>query len=48
MSRGHVTGNKEERKGSSDWYKQLEAENLKRIEAAWAIREAAKQQAGQK
>jgi hypothetical protein len=44
MSRGHVTGHKREKKGSQDWYKQIEAENLARIEAAWAAREAAKQQ----
>jgi hypothetical protein len=48
MSRGHVTGHKKERKGSSDWYKQIEVEHLARIEAEWAVREAAKPQAEQK
>ena len=41
MKRGHVTGTKRERKGAGDWYKQIEAENLARIEAAWAAREEA-------
>jgi len=35
MQHGHVRGTKKERKGASDWYKVIEAENLKRIEAAW-------------
>jgi hypothetical protein len=35
MKRGHVTGTKREKKGSQDWYKAIEAENLKRIEAEW-------------
>jgi len=42
MKRGHVRGTKTERTGASDWYKAIEAENLKRIEAAWQ----AKQEAG--
>jgi len=40
MKRGHVTGHKRERKGASDWYKQIEAENLKRIEAEWQSKQA--------
>ena len=36
MKRGHVTGHKKERKGASDWYKQIEEENIRKIEAAWA------------
>jgi len=39
MSRGHVTGHKKERKGSSDWYKAIEEENIRRIEAEWQQRE---------
>jgi len=35
MKRGHVTGHKKERKGASDWYKAIEAENLARIEKEW-------------
>jgi len=35
MKRGHVTGHKKERKGASDWYKQIEAGNLARIEKEW-------------
>ena len=33
MKRGHVTGNKKERRGSQDWYRQIEAANIARIEA---------------
>lgn len=40
MKRGHVTGHKQERKGASDWYKQIEAENLKRIKAEWQSKQA--------
>lgn len=36
MSRGHVTGDKQEKQGSQDWYKAIEAEALKQIDAAWA------------
>jgi len=42
MTRGHVTGNKKERKGASDWYRHIEDANIRRIEAEWQ----AKQQAG--
>ena len=35
MKRGHVTGTKREKKGASDWYKAIQEEHLKRIEAAW-------------
>ena len=44
MSRGHVAGHKKERKNSQRWYDAIQAEHLKRIEAAIA----AQQQAGQK
>jgi hypothetical protein len=37
---GHVTGAKRERKGAGDWYKAIEAEHLKRIEAAWQVKQA--------
>jgi len=37
MKYGHVTGTKRERKGSTDWYKAIEAANLARIEEAWAL-----------
>ena len=40
MKRGHVTGHKKERKGASDWYKQIEEENIRKIEAAWAAKQA--------
>jgi hypothetical protein len=35
MKHGHVTGHKTERKGASDWYKQIEEETIRRIEAEW-------------
>ncbi len=41
MKHGHVTGHKKEHKGASDWYKAIEAEHLKRIEAAWQAKQAA-------
>jgi len=37
MKYGHVTGNKRERKGSTDWYREIEAANLARIEEEWAL-----------
>ena len=42
MKRGHVRGTKQERKGSTDWYKAIEAEHLKRIEAAWQAKQTGK------
>ena len=42
MKRGHCTGQKKERKGSTDWYKAIEAENLKRIEAEWQAKQQGK------
>jgi hypothetical protein len=48
MNRGHVTGHKKERKGATDWYRDIEQANLERIEREWQAREAAKAQAGQK
>ena len=35
MKHGHVTGHKKERKGASDWYRKIEEENIRRIEAEW-------------
>ncbi len=40
MQRGHVTGTKTERPGASGWYKQIEEENIRRIEAAWQAKQA--------
>jgi hypothetical protein len=42
MKHGHVTGYKKECKGASDWYKAIEAENLKRIEAEWQAKQHGK------
>ena len=44
MKMGHVAGTKREKKGSQDWYRAIQEEHLKRIEAEIA----AKQQAGRK
>jgi hypothetical protein len=48
MKMGHVTGHKRERKGASDWYREIEDANIRKIEAQWAAKAAAQQQAGQK
>jgi hypothetical protein len=40
MKRGHVIGTKKERKGASDWYRQIEEENIRKIEAAWQAKQA--------
>ena len=44
MKRGHVTGHKKERKGSTDWYKAIEEEHIRRIEAEWQARQQHAQQ----
>ena len=38
---GHVPRPSERAQGASDWLKGIEAENLKRIEAAWQAKQAA-------
>jgi hypothetical protein len=38
MKMGHVTGTKREKKGSQDWYKAIEEEHIRRIEAEWAAK----------
>jgi len=38
MKMGHVTGHKKERKGSQDWYRTIQAEHLRKIEAEWAAK----------
>lgn len=40
--RGHVKGTKKERKGASDWYRAIQVEHLKRIEAEWKARQQGK------
>lgn len=42
MKRVHVTGHKKKPKGSSDWYKQIEEENIRRIEAEWQAKQQGK------
>jgi len=42
MKRGHVTGHKRERKGARDWYKHIEEENIRRIEAEWQAKQHGK------
>lgn len=41
MKYGHVTGTKRERRGASDWYKAIEEEHIRRIEAEWYAKEEA-------
>lgn len=36
MTRGHVTGKKREKRGSSDWYAALDDAHCRAVEAAWA------------
>jgi hypothetical protein len=43
---GHCRGTKQERKGSTDWYKAIEQANIDRITKEWQEREAAKPPAG--
>jgi hypothetical protein len=42
MRRGHVKGTKRERKGASDWYKQIEEENIRKMEAEWQVKQQGK------
>ena len=42
MKYGHVVGSKRERKDAGAWYKAIEAENLKRIEAQWQVKQQGK------
>ena len=42
MKHGHVTGTKQERKGASDWYREIEEENIRRIEAEWQAQQQGK------
>jgi hypothetical protein len=42
MKHGHVKGTKKEHKGASDWYKQIEEENIRKIEAEWQKQSAGK------
>jgi len=39
MKRGHCTGHKRERKGSTDWYRHLEEEAIRQVEAEWQARQ---------
>ena len=39
MSKGHVTGLKKEKQGSTNWYREIEEENIRRIEAEWAVKQ---------
>jgi hypothetical protein len=38
----YVTGEKKERKGATDWYKHIEEENIRKIEAEWQARQQGK------
>ena len=41
MKMGHTTGHKKERKGASDWYRQIEEENIRKVEAKWQAKQEA-------
>jgi len=43
MKHGHCYGTKKEKKGSTDWYKQYEEENIRKIEAQWQANHQATQ-----
>ena len=42
MKRGHVTGTKKERQGSTDWYRKIEEEHIRRIKAEWQAKQGSK------
>jgi hypothetical protein len=44
---GHVTGRKRERKGASDWYRDIEQANIDRMTKEWEAKRQT-QQAEQK
>jgi hypothetical protein len=39
MKKGHVTGHKREKKGLQDWYRQIQEEHLRKIEAEWKAKQ---------
>ena len=39
MKHGHVTGTKKERTGAGDWYREIEAENIHRMETEWQAKQ---------
>lgn len=39
MRRGHVTGHKKERTGSTDWYRDIEQANIDRITKEWTAKQ---------
>jgi hypothetical protein len=42
MKHGHVTGTKKERQGSTDWYREIEEENIRKVEADWQAKQQGK------
>ena len=44
MKRGHCTGKKQERKGSTEWYRQIEEAHIRRIEATWHAQQPSTQE----
>jgi hypothetical protein len=42
MKHGHVTGTKKERTGAGDWYREIEAENIRRMETEWQAKQEGK------
>ena len=42
MKHGHVTGTKKEKRGSTDWFRKIEEEHIRKIEAEWQARQQGK------
>ena len=40
MKRGHTTGQRKERTGSTDWYAAIDEANCQRVEGKWAAKAA--------
>jgi hypothetical protein len=47
MRKGHCKGTKKERKGASDWYRQQEEDNIRRIEAEWQAKQGQMKKQGE-
>jgi hypothetical protein len=39
VKHGHVVGTKREKQGSQDWYREIEEENIRKIEAEWQAKQ---------
>jgi len=43
MKYGHVRGHKPERQSASEWYRQIEAENIRKVEAERQVQQQGQQ-----